>query len=161
MRIKRRESPSPPTRAQLVTWRARDLTLSQGVSQTVPAMAPALDRQQYRADFAYFTQSTFFPITFAGLPATRLRAGTFFVTTLPAPTTAPEPIVTPDNTKAPAPIQTLSPITTGIGVGRGSPSMLRLCPFPSRMLVFHEMAQSLPMEMCSKQVTVELQLMYV
>lgn len=107
----------------------------------------------------YFAQSAFLPITLAGLPATTVRSGTSFVTTLPAPTTAPEPTVTPGKTKAPVPIQTLFAMSTGADHGRGTPSMARSWEFPSRMFVFHEMAQSRPMEMCSKQVTIELQWM--
>ena len=52
---------------------------------------------------------------FAGIPATTVLAGTFFVTTEPAPTTALSPIVIPGTTVAPAPIQTFRPITIGAG----------------------------------------------
>ena len=41
----------------------------------------------------------------AGLPATVAPSGTSFVTTDPAPTTAPRPIVRPGSTTAPAPTE--------------------------------------------------------
>src|SRR5262249_8492424 len=49
----------------------------------------------------------------AGLPATTVFGGTSLVTTEPAETTLPSPIVTPGKTMARLPIQTLSPIRTG------------------------------------------------
>ena len=109
------------------------------------------------ADIPHLTHSTFLPTTLAGLPATRVRSGTSLVTMLPAATTAPEPIVTPDKTEAPAPIQTWSPMATGTDTGRGIESILSSWPFPSTMFVFHEIPHSRPMEMCSRQVSVELQ----
>src|SRR5699024_1585895 len=54
-----------------------------------------------------------FLITRAGTPATTVRAGTSWVTTAPAATTAPAPMVTPWVTTAAAPIQTSSSITIG------------------------------------------------
>ena len=53
------------------------------------------------------------PTTRAGTPAMMLPAGTSWVTTAPAPITAPSPIVTPMLTTALAPTKTRSPITTG------------------------------------------------
>src|SRR3546814_2118963 len=63
-------------------------------------------------------------ITLAGLPATTQFAGTSFVTTLPAPTTAPSPTLTPGSSTAAPPTQTLRPRMTGLAVsmkeiGRG------------------------------------------
>ena len=55
-------------------------------------------------------------MTFAGLPATTVFSGTFFVTTLPAPTTAPFPIDTPGSMIAPPPIHTSFPIVTGLTI---------------------------------------------
>ena len=49
----------------------------------------------------------------AGLPATSVRGATSLVTTLPAATTAPLPIVTPGNTTECPPIHTSSPMHTG------------------------------------------------
>ena len=49
----------------------------------------------------------------AGLPATIVHGGTSFVTTEPAPTTAPSPIVTPFKIIQLKPIQTLLDIFTG------------------------------------------------
>ncbi len=46
----------------------------------------------------------------AGTPATSVAGGTSRLTTAPAATTAPSPIVTPPRTVAPAPSQTLAPI---------------------------------------------------
>ena len=43
----------------------------------------------------YFKGLFLFPITFAGIPPTIDKAGTSLVTTAPAATTAPSPIVTP------------------------------------------------------------------
>ncbi|KAF1357701.1 hypothetical protein EJ07DRAFT_127565, partial [Lizonia empirigonia] len=45
----------------------------------------------------------------AGLPATTVKSGTLFVTTLPAPTTHPRPIVTPGRIIAFPPIQQSCP----------------------------------------------------
>jgi len=49
----------------------------------------------------------------AGLPATIVHGGTSLVTILPAPTTAPSPIVTPFKTIARTPIHALFEILTG------------------------------------------------
>ena len=49
----------------------------------------------------------------AGLPTTVVPGGTFRVTTLPAPTMASSPMLTPGRTIAPPPIQTFLPIRTG------------------------------------------------
>src|SRR6266481_3564033 len=51
--------------------------------------------------------------TLAGLPTTVVPGGTSRVTTLPAPTMASSPMLTPGRTIAPPPIQTLLPIRTG------------------------------------------------
>lgn len=72
--------------------------------------------------------------TRAGTPATIVRAGTSRVTTEPAATTAPAPIVTPWVTTAAAPIQTSSSITIGAltvysrrsANGNGCPPVMRL-----------------------------------
>ncbi len=53
-------------------------------------------------------------ITVAGLPATTAPAATSLVTTLPAPITVRSPIVTPGQMIDPPPIQTSSPIVTGL-----------------------------------------------
>lgn len=50
----------------------------------------------------------------AGLPATTWKAGTSFITTLPAPTVTPRPIVTPGRTVTPPPNQQSSPIVIGL-----------------------------------------------
>jgi hypothetical protein len=79
---------------------------------------------------------TFFTIR-AGLPTTTLYSSTSFVTTLPAPTTQPFPIVTPANIVALPPIQQSSPIYfninnrggriyTVIGKASSAPSRLRV-----------------------------------
>ena len=52
-------------------------------------------------------------MTRAGTPIASAPSGTSELTTLPAATTAPRPIVTPFCTRAPVPIQTWSPIVTG------------------------------------------------
>lgn len=49
----------------------------------------------------------------AGFPATTEKSGTSFVTTLPAPTMAPFPIVTSFRMMALKPIQASSPMCTG------------------------------------------------
>ena len=61
-----------------------------------------------------------FAITRAGLPATTLLAGMSRVTTAPALTTQPGPIVTPGSTKTRAPSQLPSPITTRAGLERSA-----------------------------------------
>ncbi len=53
------------------------------------------------------------PMTRAGVPATTLAAGTSEVTTAPAATMEPLPIVTPIMTTELAPMNTKSPMTTG------------------------------------------------
>lgn len=53
-------------------------------------------------------------MTFAGLPPTKLISGTNLVTTLPADITEQFPMLTPGNIIEPVPIQTSSPITTGL-----------------------------------------------
>src|SRR5450755_4276244 len=98
-------------------------------------------------------------MTRAGLPATSALLGTSEVTTLPAATTAPSPIVTPARTVAPVPIHTWSPMVTPCERGRGIPSTVSSWAFVSRMLAFHEIAQPEPILMCSKHVTVEQSLM--
>src|SRR5262249_53545561 len=50
----------------------------------------------------------------AGLPATMVRARTFFVTTLPAPMIAPSPMVTPHKMTAPDPME--APCLTTVGI---------------------------------------------
>jgi len=55
-----------------------------------------------------------FLIILAGLPATQVKSGTFFVTTLPAPTVTPLPIVTPGSTITLPPNQQSSPIVIGL-----------------------------------------------
>ena len=52
-----------------------------------------------------YSHSTFSLITLAGFPATKHLAGTSRVTTLPAPTMAPSPMVTPFKMMALRPIQ--------------------------------------------------------
>lgn len=52
-------------------------------------------------------------ITFAGTPAATVYGGMSRVTTLPAPMTAPSPIVTPFRTTTSAPSQQSRPIQTG------------------------------------------------
>jgi len=56
---------------------------------------------------------TTFLIIRAGFPATTWKAGTSFVTTLPAPTVTPRPIVTPGSTMALPPNQQSSPMVIG------------------------------------------------
>lgn len=53
-------------------------------------------------------------MTRAGLPATTQSGGTSLVTTLPAPTTEPSPIVMPGSTITPPPSQQRSPIEIGL-----------------------------------------------
>ena len=57
---------------------------------------------------AYSASSRF--STLAGLPAAKLLQGIGFVTTLPAPTTEPEPIVTPPRMMTRMANQTSSPM---------------------------------------------------
>src|SRR5437763_16747912 len=64
--------------------------------------------------------------TRAGLPATTVRAGTFLVTTLPAPTIARSPISTPHRMVEPDPID--APRRTTIGTMVQSASV---CTSPS------------------------------
>jgi len=66
-----------------------------------------------------------FRTSLAGLPATIRNGDTERVTTLQAPTIELEPIETPGNKKARAPINTLSPITIG-AVTSGRVSELKL-----------------------------------
>lgn len=49
-----------------------------------------------------------------GLPAAKTPAGIFLLTTLPAPMTLFDPMVTPGNMITPVVIQTLSPMKTGL-----------------------------------------------
>ena len=77
---------------------------------------------------------------------------------LPAPTTAPEPMETPDKNEGAC--------TDPDVVANGDRHWRRarysfddqIVAVPSRIM-FRGMAQSLPMEMCSKQLAVESQLM--
>ena len=62
----------------------------------------------------------------AGFPATRWKGGTSFVTTLPAPTVAPLPILTPGKIIAPPPIQQSSPTWISLPVS-GPRVPLRNC----------------------------------
>lgn len=55
-------------------------------------------------------------MTRAGLPATMVSGETSRVTTLPAPTTALSPTVTPGRMVEPAPIQARLPMWTGLQV---------------------------------------------
>ncbi|KAF8601213.1 hypothetical protein BDV93DRAFT_239351 [Ceratobasidium sp. AG-I] len=57
-------------------------------------------------------------ISRAGLPATKHRLSTSFVTTLPAPTVAPSPIVTPGQITTAPPIQQSFPIVMGFAHSR-------------------------------------------
>lgn len=57
-------------------------------------------------------QSRTVPITLAGFPATTEKGFTFRVTTLPAPTTEPRPIVTPFKIRDLAPINVSSSMLT-------------------------------------------------
>jgi hypothetical protein len=57
--------------------------------------------------------SIFFMIL-AGLPATHTLSGTSFVTTLPAPTVTPRPIVTPGRMMQLPPNQQSSPMVMGL-----------------------------------------------
>ncbi len=52
----------------------------------------------------------------AGFPATTTLPGNDFVTTEAAATTVLSPIVTPGSIVTPPPIQTLSPMVTGLGI---------------------------------------------
>ena len=52
-------------------------------------------------------------MTLAGTPPTTVRGATSFVTTAPAATTAPSPMVTPGSMEAWSPIHTSFPIVTG------------------------------------------------
>lgn len=76
-------------------------------------------------------------IGFAGTPATTVRGGTSLVTTAPAATTAPSPIVTPPRIVACEPIHTRLPMTMGFAMmsllRSGSRSWFRVAnstPFP-------------------------------
>src|SRR5581483_10053547 len=81
----------------------------------------------------------------AGLPATTAPAGTSRVTTAPAPTSAPSPIVTPPRTTAPEPIE--APRSTRVRrsiqsasvwsspssvVARGYLSLTKITPWPTK-----------------------------
>lgn len=57
-----------------------------------------------------------FLMTFAGTPPTRVLSGTFLVTTAPAATTTPLPMVTPGQIVLCPPIQTSFPIFTGLPI---------------------------------------------
>lgn len=66
-------------------------------------------------------------MTRAGTPTTLALGATSRVTTLPAPTTALRPIVTPSRILAPAPIQILSSIDKSLRSSRRSiPAPIRL-----------------------------------
>src|SRR5437764_14786025 len=58
--------------------------------------------------------------TLAGLPATTAPAGTFLVTTLPAPTVAPSPITIPQRIVAPEPMEAARLIVVGVQVQSAS-----------------------------------------
>ena len=106
----------------------------------------------------YFTQSTFFPSTLAGLPATS-----------PSRHILRHDAASADNSaRADSHSGQDESACTDPDVVTNSDRDRRRAGFsfdaenvsiPIENAVFHEMAQSLPMEMCSKQVTVELQLM--
>ena len=72
--------------------------------------------------------STFF-IILAGVPATTTPDGTFFVTTEPAATTEPWPILIPSSITAFAPIRTSSSIMQGYWIG-GSNTPAIIAPAP-------------------------------
>lgn len=71
------------------------------------------DRARRRRGARYLRQTTSGRIIRAGFPPTSAPLGTSDVTTLPAATTAPAPIVTPPKMVAPVPIHTSSSIIIG------------------------------------------------
>src|SRR5690606_13001513 len=74
-------------------------------------VAAEVRRRQVNIIFASF-QYYMRLITFAGFPATTVPSSTLLNTTLPAPTTAHLPILTPGKTTAPAPTSAPSPTAT-------------------------------------------------
>lgn len=77
----------------------------------------------------------------AGVPPAIARGGTFLVTTAPAATIAPSPMVTPLRMVARAPIQTLSPMMTGALMTRPTTS----CWSVSQIMTCGPIMQSSPM----------------
>ncbi len=87
------------------------------------------------------------PTTRAGTPATTAPAGTSLLTTAPAATTAPSPMVTPLRTMARVPTQTRSPMVTGAALGRSTPSTVMAWKSLSRICTSQENVHQAPMVM--------------
>ena len=99
------------------------------------------------------------PIIRQGTPTATTPSGISFVTTLPAPITELEPMVTPGVTIHPPPSQTLSPIT--MGFANSSPdrriSGSTGCP-AVRRLTFGPMSTSLPIVILAQSSMMQLKL---
>ena len=78
------------------------------LSSCISANKALSSRNQNSLHIYYYSSISSFFTTLAGLPATTVHGGTSFVTTEPAPTIAPSPIVTPFSIIAFIPIQALS-----------------------------------------------------
>ena len=87
-------------------------------------------------------------ITRHGFPAANTPAGMSRVTTLPAPMTLSEPMVTPPITRTPAPNHTLSPTVIGLKICQPSRRF-----FGSMAWVTVEKVQSGPIRTASPKVT--------
>lgn len=95
---------------------------SPGQAKARSNSCPIKQRPSRCGTFSYFCSL----ITRAGTPATTAFAGTSFVTTLPAPTTAFSPMVTPHKIVEPVPM--LAPFFTTVGMTLQSASVCS-CPF--------------------------------
>ena len=67
----------------------------------------------WKSHLLFHFETSIFLISLAGTPPTIVFGSTSFVTTAPAATTAPSPIVTPARTVALAPLHTFLPIWMG------------------------------------------------
>src|ERR1700734_3038596 len=89
----------------------------------------------------------------AGLPPANEWGGMSLVTTLPAATSDPSPIVTPGNTVTKDPTSALGPKTIGADAGFGSPSTTTTWPLVSNTLQYQEVPEPSWNTMWSKHVT--------
>ena len=103
---------------------------------------PTVQDAQPDCSFPASVHSTPSRITFAGTPASNDLGGHDLVTTAPAATTEPLPIVTPLSTVALQPIQTRSSITMGEEYGGGPKPR----PSSSMIVTPNEIEQSRPIE---------------
>src|SRR5690606_34926619 len=93
-------------RSQFAAWPARPADLACPGPATDTIDGTPLPPQWRHAAISRMTRH--------GFPAANAPAGTSRVTTLPAPMTLLDPMVTPGRTFAPPPIHTSEPIVTGL-----------------------------------------------